>query len=1605
MFQRHLIIWCLAVYGLLVTGFAHAWKMEARTVSVDSTFTTGAYTSVTFNQPFTFTPVVFVMATTDGGDSSMTRIRNVTLTGFEVAPVEPASEDGPHVGMTVHYFAIEPGTNTLPSGHQITAGVFSYNGQSFNNTGPGGGLDRNDSTTLTTPGVTNAATLVQLQTMNNSPAHVPSGPLQPWMSAVVTSQASNQFNVSIDRSEDYDTTSGPNNYRVNDISNESLGYVYLPSNVQGSFTSTSNTSVLYETQNTPSKFIGYNDGCTTHNFLGSYSAPPLVIASKVTRNEADGGWLRRCSLSSSSVGLLVDEDQRQDNERSHIAEAASLLVFSSDFSYDSDYVPPTPANDLVVEAGSVTLNSIGNWQTVEFNQSYESTPAVFVLTDNANPDPQAFRIRNVTLDSFEVIALEPPGANNATVPDMEMHYVVFPVGQFEFPNGGPKLEVNLLDMANFQSKLLSGSSYLNLVFSRTDFASAPSVLVQVQSKVNGSSTSNTPWLTGFANNVTSTGAQISMDRAEVTGGTVSSNEQVAYLAIENGIIPDFKDLNGNVISGEVLRSSDSITHNCTSISFQQSYSGPPLVVGNKQKRDGVDGGWTRRCSVSNSAVQLKIDEDTDNDNDRAHTTEAVSFIAFSETFVADFSNRAYYRLDETAWSDTANEAVDSSNFNLHGTPQNGAATSPARGCYGANLNGASQIVNVPDDPLLDIEEELTVTAWVYPRAYPTGSGLKTIISKDDNFEFHLNSSGNLNWWWGGGARELTGSQTVPLNAWTHVAIVYSSSQPYQAIYINGVLDNSKTDNLGSLPLNNLPLQIGGDQGFGGRYFEGLIDEVRVYSRAISQAGIQDIMSYTHPCVSALDHIEIVASATNNSTCQPAEITLIACADNNSPCTRLSNYTGTFSLSTSTNRGTWDVKSGNAENPINDPTAGDGLASYTFSTGDGGDAVLELTYPFEEGVMLSAVDSEQGLTASSPLLNFSDNAFIVEWDDPLDSDGLDTTVAVAGRNHSLKVSYIKKDTSTDNCGVVTEYDGDKPLKAWYQQTSGTFDASVPAPLAPGLTQTGGNSLVSLPGAEPGANNYTVNFDQGVAELELTSSDVGRFTLLLEDNQTLTNGTGTPIAVTGESAIAVVRPFGFAVDVGGSCTDLAGGDRGNGTNTSVATSATDSVFKKAGEEFTLNVRAVIYQAGDADGSANPLTNANLLDNTCLPGFGKEVASNTVGLSLSGFQPSAGQVGDLSVTSITGFTAGEANQPLNYDEVGIIDVDLTQTSYLSSGHNIIGYVHNLGRFTPAYLAVSHAPTNLSLASPMLDPVPSQSCSFTYLDQGFSLSDDIELTVTGYALSGAVTQNYGGAYWRLAQPTTDKESVVDSVAASKSATLATSPSTISLTETSDYDGDGVLTFSGLELTYQRGADLDGPFAGEVDWSLTQAGLTDADGVCYQLSSTGPCIDYSIADINGTELRYGRVFIANNNGSELLPLQLPVSIQYWQEVGGGQFAFVTNTQDVCSPNDWSSSDLSLDQYTGNLSSGSPGDVSASLGTFNQGQGVILLSKPAQPNQGPGQGNEGSVNVTLDVADWLKFDFFIQMPTNIPNENPTGTATFGVFSGREPVFYLRESYR
>ncbi|AKB08156.1 concanavalin A-like lectin/glucanases superfamily protein [Vibrio cholerae] len=225
---------------------------------------------------------------------------------------------------------------------------------------------------------------------------------------------------------------------------------------------------------------------------------------------------------------------------------------------------------------------------------------------------------------------------------------------------------------------------------------------------------------------------------------------------------------------------------------------------------------------------------------------------------------AVYQLDEAQWNGQVGQVKNSVSDTLHGRAINGATTNntaPALPVdlnnmgtcgYGVFIGNQNQYVDIPHNQQLSFSERLTVSAWVYPVSRPTGDGLHTIVAKDDNYEFHLDSQGRVYWYWAtsnNNANSLRTTQSIPLNTWSHITIRYDrnlSDNQRQRIYINGVAVASNNDSR-ALKTNTLNLEIGRDFNFDSRSFNGRIDEVTIYGSALTDEQILSLYNQRHSC--------------------------------------------------------------------------------------------------------------------------------------------------------------------------------------------------------------------------------------------------------------------------------------------------------------------------------------------------------------------------------------------------------------------------------------------------------------------------------------------------------------------------------------------------------------------------------------------------------------------------------------------------------------------------------------------------------------------------------------------------------------------------------------
>jgi hypothetical protein len=186
-----------------------------------------------------------------------------------------------------------------------------------------------------------------------------------------------------------------------------------------------------------------------------------------------------------------------------------------------------------------------------------------------------------------------------------------------------------------------------------------------------------------------------------------------------------------------------------------------------------------------------------------------------------------------------------------GKGNTGTLTSTAwstAGKYGGALsfNGSSSWVTATDNATLDLTNGMTLEGWVNPTA--TGTVWRTVLIKQNTnalvYSLYANTdtqrpSGHV---FTSTEFDTRGTAAVPLNTWTFLSASYDGAT--LKFYVNGTQVSSKAVT-GSMPNSTGVLRIGGNSVWG-EYFAGLIDNIRVYNRALSAAEITTDMNTRVP---------------------------------------------------------------------------------------------------------------------------------------------------------------------------------------------------------------------------------------------------------------------------------------------------------------------------------------------------------------------------------------------------------------------------------------------------------------------------------------------------------------------------------------------------------------------------------------------------------------------------------------------------------------------------------------------------------------------------------------------------------------------------------------
>ncbi len=192
-------------------------------------------------------------------------------------------------------------------------------------------------------------------------------------------------------------------------------------------------------------------------------------------------------------------------------------------------------------------------------------------------------------------------------------------------------------------------------------------------------------------------------------------------------------------------------------------------------------------------------------------------------------------------------AVDSSGSGLDGKLVGGAhiISEPVRGNV-LSLDGDGDYVNCGNNPAFDITGEITVACWVKVNMFD--KIWQAIVAKgDSSWRLHRDKNTDSVAFafspWPGSHSSAYGNISVNDGKWHHIAGVYDGTKMY--LYVDGELDVS-AEATGRINTNSWEVLIGENAEQPGRFWNGLIDDVRIYSYALSEDEIKALYAGKGP---------------------------------------------------------------------------------------------------------------------------------------------------------------------------------------------------------------------------------------------------------------------------------------------------------------------------------------------------------------------------------------------------------------------------------------------------------------------------------------------------------------------------------------------------------------------------------------------------------------------------------------------------------------------------------------------------------------------------------------------------------------------------------------
>lgn len=983
-----------------------------------------------------------------------------------------------------------------------------------------------------------------------------------------------------------------------------------------------------------------------------------------------------------------------------------------------------------------------------------------------------------------------------------------------------------------------------------------------------------------------------------------------------------------------------------------------------------------------------------------------------------------WHMDEGSWSGIAGEVIDSSGNSNHGRARIAAGSTPlpsttsgsaayTAGAQSTCRYGAFDGTGSPARTYSYVElsgfpslpNGFTFAAWI--RSTNASAQHQRILVRDD-----AQNGWGLSLADGTGSPELrffnrnvtnngavTGQGTNPncgvfcidtnpvltSNTWYYVAAAVDTTAKTVTLYVynqggsllaktSGAYSGNWVDGTGTVAIGGETLASSeGTQT--SWHFLGNIDEVNIYSGALSQTNIESLLPTVRTCP-APDHYELEV-ASSGIACVGTDVTVRACADSTVPCNQDNSVNTNVTLGTNAgalNATTLTLAGGAATTKLKYPAVADNATATVTLSGE----VTAAT-----NARKCCTGSSSCAVANSCTTKFNTAGFVFSNSATANANIAD---GVAGTvNNNVYLRAVKTNTATGAC--TARFTSPQVVPLAYQCRNPVSCIAGQTLSLNGSTnvQSNSSSAASITYSNPGVS---LNFDSnGSAPIPLIYSDVGQIKLWanLAISQTATEPAYT---LTGSSNDFVIKPASISVSAVKTLGNVVNPQK---------TNEVGGQFVSAGTKFKVSVQAL--------NSSGAVT----------PNFGNEVASQKTKLGLvenSLVYPTVANGGSLSalVYDAAYWTADGApgysytNAEVSWPQVGSLTIMPGLTDYLNAGA-VAGTASNtIGRFYPDHFRVVPASTLVA-----------NGCgSFSYMGQP-------NITIKPYIRAEAVDDSVVSNYHDL-RATPAAIPRYGNLIAGNDTNLA-KPAYVAENNNSGSNLGGRLTVpsgswdqgiydDSLTATFARTTLPDGPYnqlrIGASSIANTfDPFATTLSGTRDMLSNTAIAFkDPANTANNVLNLLFGRLRLDSGFGPETVNLPVYFTTEFW--AGGsypGSGYFTLNTADSCTVIPRSA----VSYPAGTLSADGNRTVALTSGT-TQGiyTGINSTSIPVSGGKivhyftAPGSDNRGTFNVSLNMTglSWLTDDW--NKDNSFSDTNYTATYTFESYRGNDRIIYWRE---